>query len=58
MEENIQVYVEGLDFGVLQIGDWSIDMILSKFSIHNIFSCSSPMAFDLFSLLASSGTSV
>ena len=38
MSVNTPVYVAGLDLGVRPIGDWSIFMTLSKFSIPNISS--------------------
>jgi hypothetical protein len=49
---NTPVYVAGLERGVLPIGDWSIFIILSMFSIPLISSHLPGFVFDLYNSLA------
>jgi hypothetical protein len=47
IKSNTPVYVAGFDLGVLPIGDWSIFIILSIFSIPVISLCLPGFSFDL-----------
>ena len=47
MSSNTPVYVAGLERGVLPIGDWSISIILSNWSIPLISSCSPGLTLEL-----------
>ena len=53
MSVNTPVYVAGFDLGVLPIGDWSIFIILSIFSIPNISLHFPGLSLDLYKSLAS-----
>ena len=52
IKSNTPVYVAGFDLGVLPIGDWSMFITLSMFSIPSILSCFPGNSVELYSSLA------